>query len=83
MTKPRPWPNEAKAERDNAAEEISSALAELNRLIERLEPGELLPDQFFKSLAIAVDACHSALRWLEKSGADTRPPDPRWKRSKF
>jgi len=69
MTKPRPWPNNAKEARDRSAEEASRAL----RVIEPLLEKEVTETERIRRLAIVIHSLQTILRLLESVGAQTRP----------
>lgn len=70
VTKSREWPNNAAWARDRAAEELESAVRMLQPLVrgERFDSTETL-----RRVAGALDGMQTALRHLERAGAQTRP----------
>lgn len=73
MTTRRPWPDNAAAARDSAAEAINQA----NRITTfLLENGKKVTgEDMFRLLGMAANYQAAALRWLEREGAQTIPFD--------
>jgi hypothetical protein len=65
---PLPWPYIARADRDDAADEIAAALKTTVALTEVEDDPEHL-----RSIARTVNHLQNALRHLESAGAPTRP----------
>jgi len=70
MTEQRPWPNLAKEARDRAAEEAIRG----QRALRPLVAGEAFDrTETLRRLAVALDAFQQIARFMETSGAPTRP----------
>lgn len=73
MTKARDWPNNARENRDRAAEALNDAVRELAPLVVgrvQFDRSEILRRQ-----ASALYAMQTALRLLEQVGAQTTVPE--------
>ena len=73
MTRPRPWPNNAKYARDRAAEEIVALLNETGKLRDRVQRGEYTRHGLELNILQIENRALVALRHLEKAGAATVP----------
>lgn len=73
MTKQREWPNNAKFARDRAAEEINTTVALTERLLGRVERGEYTRAGLERDLLRILKHGITAVRHLEKVGAETTP----------
>jgi hypothetical protein len=70
MTTPRPWPNDASAARDRAAELACESLSALKPM---LESRAIPADQQMRCLAVAAINLQQISRLLESCGARTDP----------
>ena len=70
MTEPRDWPNNARAARDRAAELMVEAGQNLEPIVKE-QP--LTYEASYRRVAKALACTQQALRWLEATGAQTRP----------
>ena len=66
--KPKDWPYIAKANRDDAAEEIAAALRQVVPLVDHQQD-----PQDLRCMSRIIYHLQNALRHLEKAGAQTRP----------
>ena len=66
---PLPWPYQAKAARDEAAEQAAAALNNVVPLAE-----EITDLQHLRRVTKAIFHMQNALRLLESVGAQTKPP---------
>jgi hypothetical protein len=73
MTKPRTWPNEARHNRDRAAEEVAAAIHTAEDLLKRVECGEFTRHGLERDLLDILRRNLKAIRHLESAGAQTRP----------
>lgn len=73
MTKARDWPNNARHARDRAAEETNAALAQSERLYNRVRRGEFTRNGLELDLLEINKRLTTAMRHLEKVGAETEP----------
>ena len=69
VTEPRPWPNDARIARDQAAERIAQAN---KRIAQALRSSPLSSEAEIGLMQAQVNILE-ALRWLESAGAMTRP----------
>jgi len=69
MTSPREWPNAARENRDQAAEQAARGLKTIRAMLSE----EMTETEKIRRIAIAVDSFQTILRLLENSGAQTRP----------
>lgn len=69
MTKPRPFPNNAKEARDQAAEGINNIIRIVRPLIKHNDQVVVV------RAGMILDQAQNALRHLESVGAQTRPDD--------
>lgn len=73
MTKARPWGNEAKEDRDAAAERFQAILREGRRLQEIVRNGRFTRSELAYIAGAVIDHAQTGLRHLERQGAQTRP----------
>ncbi len=73
MTKQREWPNNMRLHRDRAAEEINTAVSAAERLLSRVERGEFTRNGLERDLLKILRHGITAVRHLEKAGAETMP----------
>ncbi len=73
MSKPRPWPNNARYARDRAAEEMNTAVSVAERLLKRVERGEFTRVGLERDILQILKHGITAVRHLEKVGAETTP----------
>lgn len=73
MTTPRPWPNNARAARDRAAEEMVVTMRILDQLLRRVENGQFTRAGLERSILYAYKHSQTAVRHLESVGAQTVP----------
>lgn len=73
MTEKRPWPNAMRVHRDRAAEEITTAAMQLERLLRRIQRGEFTRVGLERDLLEATVRLQVAARHLEAAGAETVP----------
>jgi hypothetical protein len=70
MTQPRAWGNNAKEARDRTAEELQRIVALLTPLAENPNTTR---DDLLRRIYESLISAHTALRFLEGVGAQTRP----------
>ncbi len=73
MTDEKRWPNNQKHRRDRAAEEIADSLKKIDKLLARVECGDFTRHGLQIDLLTIKDRLNTALRHLEKAGAQTEP----------
>ena len=73
MTKRREWPNNMRRFRDRAAEETNLALRQIDRLYSRVRRGEFTRSGLEMDLLEINRHLQTAMRHLEKAGAETEP----------
>jgi len=73
MTNERLWPNNQKHRRDRAAEGIADSLKKIDKLLARVECGDFTRHGLQIDLLTIKDRLNTALRHLEKAGAQTEP----------
>lgn len=73
MTAPRDWPNNQRIYRDRAAEETAAAERALRKLLSRVQAGQFTRHGLEIDLLAASNHLLTALRHLEKAGAQTEP----------
>lgn len=73
MTKRREWPTAAKYARDRAAEEINTAVSLTDKLLGRVRRGEFTRAGLERNLLYIAKHQITAVRHLEKVGAETIP----------
>lgn len=73
MTKARAWGNEAKEDRDAAAEQLQAVLKEGRRLRDIVRKGSFTRSELAFIAGAVIDHAQTGLRHLERQGAQTRP----------
>lgn len=73
MTKRRDWPNSARFARNRAAEEINTAVAMTEKLLDRVKRGEFTRAGLERDLLYIAKHQITAVRHLESVGAETLP----------
>lgn len=71
-TKPREWPNNAREQRDEAADCFTAIIGELVPLL-RMKDERVTRSELLRRVAMAVNYAQNGVRWLENAGAPTRP----------
>lgn len=73
MTDELRWPNNQKHRRDRAAEEVSNCQMKIDKMLDRISVGDFTRYGLQIDLLTIKDKLNTALRHLEKAGAQTEP----------
>lgn len=73
MTNRRPWPNEARHDRDEAAERLNYIIRNARALRKLVTKGQFTREDILYFTSLILDDAQTGVRYLERQGAQTIP----------